>query len=695
MNSVEKIVLRFAFVLVFAFALAGCKESPTDNPDAGGDIWPLTDITVQSTVRCSIGDVKTIRVRGAKMTDVLTLENGDVKLEQVITDVSETWLQYEVQSGVESGTYDFVVTRGDKSQTLFTADVFVTLNTQVPDKEGMNLKGMVFCEDAGVPDVLVTDGVQFTKTDENGYYWLNSTKVYQTVYLILPSGYKVKSTAAMPQFWATTDSDTSVCEQNNFELEVENNDAHTLLIATDIHLANRDKMPKDTKQFSEGWVKDVTDNFKNSSVPVYCFNLGDFAWDVYWYDRSFDLDDAAMAVSSLPFQFWSTMGNHDNDGRTPAGDDVDMRASAPFRSIIGPTHLSLNIGKIHYILLDDILYINTFPSSNNDPLMGQRNYSAGFRDDIMEWVRQDLSYVDKSTPIVVGMHIPLMNAYGTSRNGEFWDASEWSAFLDMFNGYTEVEFVSGHTHVNRMRPVVGYSSNMYEHNIGAVCGIWWNTSEHSGGTTSTPGKLNMCSDGAPSGYYVYDVNGTNRRWHYKAVGEPKDKQFKSYDMNEVKKYFQTDALASKFINAGQCPNSDSSGGTITWTASAYGAEEEANTVWINVWGYEKGDFAGYGNWTITVTENGKELPVSEKFYVHDPLSAMTYEIQEFGSSGKFSTSSQSRSYVPHMFKVVASSASSTLKIKVVDRFGNIYQEDMNRPKVFYDANDKEASWTLD
>ena len=74
---------------------------------------------------------------------------------------------------------------------------------------------------------------------------------------------------------------------------------------------------------------------------------------------------------------------------------------------------------------------------------------------------------------------------------------------------------------------------------------------------------------------------------------------------------------------------------------------------------------------------------------------MTYEIQEFGSSGKFSTSSQSRSYVPHMFKVVASSASSTLKIKVVDRFGNIYQEDMNRPKVFYDANDKEASWTLD
>ena len=36
----------------------------------------------------------------------------------------------------------------------------------------------------------------------------------------------------------------------------------------------------------------------------------------------------------------------------------------------------------------------------------------------------------------------------------------------------------------------------------------------------------------------------------------------------------------------------------------------------------------------------------------------------------------------HMFKVTASSATSTLDIKVTDRFGNVYTESMKRPKAF-------------
>ena len=36
----------------------------------------------------------------------------------------------------------------------------------------------------------------------------------------------------------------------------------------------------------------------------------------------------------------------------------------------------------------------------------------------------------------------------------------------------------------------------------------------------------------------------------------------------------------------------------------------------------------------------------------------------------------------HMFRVQASSASSTLTITVTDRFGNTYTETMTRPKAF-------------
>ena len=37
-------------------------------------------------------------------------------------------------------------------------------------------------------------------------------------------------------------------------------------------------------------------------------------------------------------------------------------------------------------------------------------------------------------------------------------------------------------------------------------------------------------------------------------------------------------------------------------------------------------------------------------------------------------------FVSHMFKATASNATSTIEIKVTDRFGNTYSETMNRPK---------------
>lgn len=40
------------------------------------------------------------------------------------------------------------------------------------------------------------------------------------------------------------------------------------------------------------------------------------------------------------------------------------------------------------------------------------------------------------------------------------------------------------------------------------------------------------------------------------------------------------------------------------------------------------------------------------------------------------------SQTAHLFKATASNATSTLDIKVVDRFGNTYTESMERPKQF-------------
>lgn len=702
MNSVEKIILKLILSIVVLFGAVACGPEPDNGEGTGtgqsGDI--VTDITAETNMMLTLGGEQNIRAKGAEKTDVLILE-GPATHRCEITKVSNTYFKFKVPTKMVDGSYKFIIERGERTQTLFTAKVTIqNMSMIVPNKpasEGYTLKGKVYCGSEGVKGVLVTDGVIFTETDADGNYWLKSDKRYEVVYVVQPSGYEVLTQSALPQYWKTTSTELTYDsqEQHNFELVKVNNDNNRVLVVTDIHLANRKLTPLDTTQFREGFINEAVAEYSGQK-NVYCLNLGDFAFDAYWYNYNYDIEDAASAVATLPFPYWSTMGNHDNDGRTPAGEDVDFRASGPYRRVLGPTHVAMNIGKVHYILIDDIRYVNSFPSETADPLMGQRDYYAGFRPDMIEWVKTDLSYLDKSTPVVVGMHIPLVNWDGSGYNGEFRSGSV-QQFVDLFKDFKEVNFITGHTHQSRMRPVPGYGTNMYEHNIGAVCGVWWNTSQYSGGTTNTPGALTLCADGTPSGYMVFDVQGTERSWFWKSIGEPENKQFKSYDMNEVKKFFTSYGLASKFINAGSYVNTQGGGEhTTTIRPKEYGCEEQPNTVWINVWAYETGPFVNYRNWEVSVTENGKELEVEQlQSGYRDLLSALTYEIPKYNeSNGRFSASSGSSVNHKHIFRVVASSANSTLKITVKDRFGKVYQETMTRPKKFYTGNISD-SWTLE
>lgn len=106
-----------------------------------------------------------------------------------------------------------------------------------------------------------------------------------------------------------------------------------------------------------------------------------------------------------------------------------------------------------------------------------------------------------------------------------------------------------------------------------------------------------------------------------------------------------------------------------WTAVS-----NSNEVYINVWNYDP-------KWTVTVTENGKELPV-ERRSVKDPLHLIAYTAPAMDGSSALDKPTFPTSLTRHMFVVKASSANSTLEILVRDRFGNEYRETMTRPKSF-------------
>ena len=125
-----------------------------------------------------------IMATGAQQSDILVME-GSKTFECAIVRLSTTWFCFAVPQDITYGKYNLSIRRGEQTQQLFTTTVTVqSVDNKVPSKQGYNIKGMVYCGDKGVEGVLVTDGVEITKTNADGHYWLNSKKSYEVVYLI-------------------------------------------------------------------------------------------------------------------------------------------------------------------------------------------------------------------------------------------------------------------------------------------------------------------------------------------------------------------------------------------------------------------------------------------------------------------------------------------------------------------------------
>ena len=155
-----------------------------------------------------------------------------------------------------------------------------------------------------------------------------------------------------------------------------------------------------------------------------------------------------------------------------------------------------------------------------------------------------------------------------------------------------------------------------------------------------------------------DVTGTDFKWQYKATGKGTDYQFRTYDRNEI--HITKDKYAPKYTGS-------------EFDSSLWKSASSANEVYINVWNWDPA-------WKVEVTENGTPLSVSQLVNGElDPLHYIAYTAKRYNSNAT-ATFKTEKNY--HLFKVTASSASSTLDIKVTDRFGNVYTETMTRPKAF-------------
>jgi hypothetical protein len=657
MNKMKNLKLKsWITMLMMAVVIAGGFTScdSEDEPVVMKSL-NITGVVIPPVIETYRGAQVTIKGNGFETGDVLTLKAGDGTIITVtVAAVTNNSITFSIPVDFVTGFYGFFVTRGDFTESLNYLNVVIIANLDIPDSSGKNVKGVVYCNGDGVPDVVVSDGFEVTVTDENGIYYLSSEKKNGYVFISVPSGYEVPLLNSMAQFYAYLTETQTVVEQKNFGLiKVDNQQNYTLLAMADLHLARRNN---DLTQFENNFLKETKDmctQYHTLNKKIYGLTLGDMSWDLYWYANNYALPDYIQSIKSIGCPLYNTIGNHDNNPYIPN----DWLSEQAYKTVVGPTYYSFNIGEIHYVVLDNVEYTNAGASEG---VVGDREYNQKVVADQIEWLKKDLATItDKTTPIIVGMHCPLYRVSITTGNQTHAiSLQNGTEVKNCFTEFSEVHYLTGHTHLNYNVK----DGNTFEHNTGAVCATWWWT-----GKSGYAGN-HICKDGEPGGYGVYEINGRDIKWYYKSIGYPKEKQFRTYDRNVIK---MTADVYCPSVSAAQKAEFENT------YAGEYRNESTDNYVLINIWNYDP-------SWTLEVKEGATTLTAT-RISVKDPLHIISYEAKRYEVGKSAPTASFVTNSTTHIFRVKASSATSTLDITVTDGFGNVYTETMTRPKAFSTA----------
>lgn len=584
-------------------------------------------------------------------TDTFILES-DAGISYVCPIVNTTSDSFTVRlaDGCETGYYKVFVKRDARKKSFGRIYINIVEDIDFKPDAGTTVYGIVSSAGVGVENVVVSDGAEVTVTNEKGIYQLKSAKKWGYVFISVPSGYEVPSVGVLPQFHRALKNSADVVERADFKLEkVDGQDSYKIFMLGDMHLANR---TGNLGQFAQ-FTSDLTDYMtRHKGEKMYALTLGDMTWDLYWYSNSYYFPQYLNTVNSQikNLQIFHTMGNHDNDFQTRS----DYDAAVKYVDQICPTYYSFNIGKVHYVVMDDI-DCSSYDGSTS------RNYVKSLSAEQLDWLAKDLSHVAKTTPVVVAMHAQVF--YPTTSGFKIdHDQVNTLRLFDILDGYT-VRFVTGHTHklfnVTPDAPIVD-GHNFREYNSGSVCASWW----WSGNLT--PG-IHIGTDGTPGGYGIWDVTGTDFQCLYKSTGWPEEYQFRSYDLNNVHFSMADVPLMPSDISA-------SVKNAYMQYVNAY-PQNNDNEVLINIWNWNS-------DWTLSVVdENHKTLPYTE-VWAYDPLHIAALSVKRFNNAGLKSTPSFITDKFTHFFKVKADDADTDLVITVKDEFGNEWTENMQRPKAF-------------
>ena len=522
----------------------------------------------------------------------------------------------------------------------------------------ITVKGMVYGGGTTkIEGVVISDGKLCVETDKNGYFELDSD-LSRTKFITasIPSGYTAPvDKNGLPVFFHRVTDEERAAKMVNHTFEFypipTNSDRYTLIVGADPQprskTATLDKTAYHALDICEDFYRDMQETaVRISGHNVYGLMLGDLV-----HENMSLYQNYVAGLSTLGFPMFNVLGNHDNDPKS--ADDTEGRHT--FEEYLGPTYYSFNIGKQHYIVLDNLIMKKNASGQLKD-------YDQGLTDEIWEWLQNDLRYVDRSTTLMVAAHSPMfMQANTQDRSAS--SQNHRSDYAVLLSRYAKVHAWAGHTHTtyNYNYPESSSLKNIEVHTVARSTGDLW-TNEYS-------------ANGTPRGYTVVEVDGDNITWKFKPTIY-QTAAFSSTNTQPEYKYrdWNYDEQGVAKMKAGGKTLSDSYQMKVykpgeyhkSYTDLIEGKAADSKYVYVDV-------FLWDDKWQ-TPKYNGVTM---SKVGYKDAYSLADYEIKwhyySFSSQLKGSSDYEPTDNDLHtLFRAYEAKSSGTGTVTVTDRFGNNY-----------------------
>lgn len=377
--------------------------------------------------------------------------------------------------------------------------------------EDLNANGKKDRKEKGVPGVAVSNGIEVVLTDNQGKYQLPVSND-NIIFVIKPSGYRfpldsnfqsrsyyIHKPGGSPANYkyAGVAPTGKLPASIDFGLSrYEESENFSALIFGDPQPYTAEELD----YFSRGVVDSVAE-FKNI---VFGISLGDIVGD--------DLDLhlpylKVMRKTGIPW--YNVMGNHDMNYEAKS----DSLSDESFEAHFGPANYSFNYGKVHLIVMDDILY--------PDP-RDQNGYWGGFTKTQLDFIENDLKHVSKDMLVIVSFHIPLMQYDDTYR------LPDRQRLFDLLHPFENALILSAHTHLQRndfYTKEDGWNGTkpLHEYNAATTSGDWY-----SGELDKNGIPYSTMRDGTPKGFAFIRFNGNQYKIDYQVIGKPADYQLEIF-----------------------------------------------------------------------------------------------------------------------------------------------------------------------